>query len=199
MHGVVRKLRVGLAVAMTVVIGGGFATAAGNDPDEVSHSVQYEIMSFRAISLSSTATVDFGNVRQGHSAIVAGPVLYYATTWASDAITVSINSDTAQDVFLKMSVGEPSGPSSVTPAATADGGPACDGAASDAGTPLGTVTLSTASVNLISGITDCGIDTFGYWVTTPTTFRVDATGANSDTNYSGVQTKIVTYVIDAGA
>lgn len=211
MQGFLRRLRTGIVVLTTIVVGGGFATAAdGSDPASVYHEVKYEIMSFRAIALLCPldpdsglpdCTVEFGNVRQGHEATVEGPVLRYATTWANDVIYVDIDSDTAKDVFLEIYTEAPEGPSSLEPAMTADGGPECgtDETPGDPGTDAASpVILDTTSQALITGITDCGIDMTSFWVTAQTHFTVDATLANtSGVNYSGMQSKTVTYTIDA--
>lgn len=211
LQGLMRRLRVGVAVLTTVVIGGGFATAAGYDADTAQHQVKYEIMSFRAIALGCPidpisglpdCTVRFGSVRQGHLATADGPVLKYATTWANDVIYVRINSDTAEDVELRISTDAPAGPSSLEPAMTADGGPEC-GTFAEPGLPgeppANPVVLDTTYDNpLITGITDCGIDMTNYWVTAQTHFEVDATLANTvGVDYTGVITKTVTYTIDA--
>lgn len=91
--GLVRKCFVGGVAALLAIVGGGFASAAGNEPAGASHQVTYTILSYRAISLggSDPHTVDFGNVRQGHIAFERGPLLRYATTWAGDSIRVFIS------------------------------------------------------------------------------------------------------------
>lgn len=202
MRGLLRKMRIGVTVLATVVLGGGFATAAGNAPDSTDHDVSYEIMSFRAIALDNAnldaeGAVAFGNVRQGHSATVQGPNLRYATTWAGDHIVVSIGSNVDTGIELRMWADNLTGPTAAEPAMTSAGGPECEGTP---GTPNTTVVLTSDVTSLINSITDCGIDTAGYWASAETYFTVDATLANdADEDYSGPQVKTVTYTIDAAA
>lgn len=202
MRGLLRKMRIGATLLATVVLGGGFATAAGNAPASTDHDVSYEIMSFRAITLDESnldadGAVAFGNVRQGHSATVQGPKVLYATTWTGDHIVVAIGSNVATDLELRMWADNLTGPTNLTPALTSAGGPECTGTP---GTADLTVVLTSDVTSLINNISDCGIDTAGYWASADTFFTVDATQANDAmTNYSGPKVKTVTYTIEAAA
>jgi hypothetical protein len=207
MRGFIRKARTGVAVALAVVVGGGFATAAGYDPASTSHDVTYEVLSFRAISLSSTAPVPIGYVRQGSYQTVSGPSVLYATTWTGDRIVVSLDSDVATDLILRLKPGAPSVAPSYYPTPVISGTPSpvptqyavpCDPGGS--GAPVSSVPLTAGTAPLIESITDCGLDTSGAWVTSTTTFTLDATGANDpDTDYTGSTTKTVTYTIEGTA
>lgn len=192
MQGFIRKVWTGVLVLLTVVVGGGLASAAGNDPADTSHTLTYEVLSFRAISLSSTGAVDIGYVRQGSVGTANGPTLLYATTWAGDKITADLSSatpgdsDVAGDLVLYISASTP----------TVSTGVVCD--TGGIGSPAGSVILDSAGVDLITAISDCGLDTTGAWVESQLRFRLDATAAVADVDYTGAQTKTVTYTIDAG-
>lgn len=202
MRGFMRKLCTGGLVFLTIVVGGGFASAvdpdpcaevppAGNCPADTSHTLTYEVLSFRAISLSSTGVVAIGYVRQGSFATKDGPTLLYATTWAGDKITVELSSDTpgesdvAGDLVLYISATTPSVSALVT----------CD--ENGVGIPGGSVVLDSTATDLITSISDCGLDSANKWVEADIDFRLDATAAIADVDYTGAQTKTVTYTIDA--
>ncbi|MFM8303083.1 MAG: hypothetical protein ACKOA9_02105 [Actinomycetota bacterium] len=199
MNAFLRKVRIGLGVFLTVVVGGGFATAAGNDPDLVSHSVTYSVLSFRAISLSSADPVPIGAVRQGSFKQVDGPDIYYATTWAGDQITVGLSADMETDLQLYLIPGTPAVNDSYTPAETTTEFPVpCD--TDGEGVAASSVLLDSTDTTLVNSITDCGLDTAGAWITLSTAFKLDATSANDvDTDYTNTTSKTVTYTIDQPA
>lgn len=199
MHGFLRKVRIGVGVFLTVVVGGGFATAAGNDSDFTSHSVTYSILSFRAISLSSTDAVPIGAVRQGSFKQVDGPDIYYATTWAGDQITVGLSADMETDLDLYLIPGTPAVNDSYLPAGkTTEVAVPCD--TSGEGVAVASVALDSSDTTLVNSITDCGLDTAGAWITLSTAFKLDATNANDvDTDYTNTTSKTVTYTIDQPA
>lgn len=190
MQGFIRKMRTGVLVFLVVVIGGGFSSALpGNGSDSTTHDVNYEVLSFRSISLDDFADVEISYVRQGSKVTELGPTLLYATTWAGDKITASLDSDVADALFLNIIPGTPVAPGGSTPCDTPTG----EGIAS------ATLALSTAPVDLITSISDCGLDTTGEWIESDLTFQLDASGATADVDYTGPVTKTVTYTIDAGA
>lgn len=197
MHALIRKVRTALMISAVVILGGGFASA----DTSAQHDVTYEIMSFRAIALTSTDPVAFGYVRQGQVATqTMAPILQYATTFASDKIMVSLNSDTQYGVVLSVTAGSPTAPPASPAAAPSDGGPACAGAAgSSAGEAFENVALSSSTPQpLIVGIQDCGIDAEGYWITSPLVFTVDASNASGEgLMMAGQEIKTVTYTIEA--
>lgn len=192
-----RKVRTAFVVLAVVIVGGGFASA----DTSAQHDVTYEILSFRAVSLSSADPVPFGYVRQGQVATTPGPTLLYATTWGNDKIVASLNSDTTYGVILSVTAGSPTAPPSSPTAAPSDGGPACFGfAGSNAGNAFVDVPLSSSTPQaIIDGIQDCGIDAVGYWIQSPLTFTIDASNANNEgLMTAGPQTKTITYTIQAG-
>lgn len=194
-----RKVRIALTVLAVVIVGGGFASAA----EDASHNVTYTILSFRAVSLDNSGDVDFGYVRQGQKVTVDGPILLYATTFASDLIEVSLDADSLFGVKLLGSAGSPTPPPSSPVAAASIGGPACAGEiGSTEGTAYQDVELSSSTPQpLIEGIADCGIDQTGYWVEAPLSFTVDASNTDGDPLLmdQGLVTAIVTYTIKASA
>lgn len=187
MQGFIRKFWTGGLVFLTLVLGGGFASAAGNDPAETFHTVTYEVLSFRAISLSSAAPVAIGYVRQGSEVVEVGPTLRYATTWAGDQITAVLDSDVAPALNLWIKASTPVAPLGPTAPCDADG----------EGTAEGSQALTSTPVTIINSITDCGLDTSPGWIGSLLTFRLDATQATEDEDYTGPEEKTVTYVIDA--
>lgn len=221
---VLRRTFVGLLAAATAILGGGLASAAGNLPDSDSHTVTYTILSFRAIALGgpNAASVDFGNVRQGHIAHRRGPIVKYATTWAGDRIYVSVSNSafvygndgvdlrlfaygTPLTAVPELGTG-PQRPSSPGLAGDSNGAGVCEGWNVNLGTydltPEGqanaTLTLSTTTQAFVTGISDCGLDMSGGWARLQTYFSVDARAANSNTDYSDAVTGLVTYAIDFG-
>lgn len=188
MQGFIRKLRTGVLVLAAIVVGGGFASATpGNGNDTASHDVNYEVLSFRSISLDSINDVEIGYVRQGSFEIADGPTLLYATTWAGDKITASIDSNVAEDLYLYVKASTPVVPGGSTPCDSGGEGAANNSQALDSGPK-----------DLITAISDCGLDTTGGWIESALTFKLDATNATANVNYTGPETKIVTYTIDAG-
>lgn len=199
MHAFLRKVRIGLGVFLTVVVGGGFATAAGNAPDTATHDVTYSVLSFRAISLSSTDAVAIGAVRQGSFKQVSGPDIYYATTWAGDQITVGLSADMETDLKLYLIPGTPAVNDSYLPAGkTTEIAVPCDTAGE--GIAAASVLLDSTDTTLVNSITDCGLDTTGAWITLGTAFKLDATMANDvNTDYTNTTPKTVLYTIDQPA
>lgn len=199
-----RKVRTGVVVLTLMVVGGGFASAAGYDSDETSHSVTYTVLSFRAIALSDNGPVEIGNVRQGSKETEIGPTLLYATTWLGDTVSVVLDSPMETDLALWLTPGTPSVAPSYYPTPIVSGTPSpvptqyavpCD----TIGTQADSVSLSDATQPLITSITDCGLDTSNAWVSVSTSFVLDATNANDGaTDYTTSTPKTVYYIIDTG-
>lgn len=210
MRSVMKRGALCLGVAMTVILGGGFASAdygPGNADGSADVDVTYTIVSFRAIELDDSAdmtegVLDFGAVRQGQIQPLSGPYLLYATTWASDQIAVSMTDPSLTGIDLNIVASELAEPS--------DGMTQCDAV----GTAASEVTLTISDQPLITGITDCGAaanvdytaDPPDYeadlsattWATAATTITVDASTATSDEDYTDPVSTTLTFTIKAG-
>lgn len=189
-----RDVLVSLGVALSVVVGGGSAwadRADGNGVARTSHGISYSLQSFRAIALSDTSPVAFGNIRQGHTATLAGPDVLYGTTWTGDQIFATILPESLPGIDLLIEVLEVAPPDN-------DG---CDTATGTEGTISAMPVVLTADPGvLITGITDCGVGS-GARATdayATTELTVDASAASVDRDYTVPVATTVTYTIDAG-
>lgn len=137
---------------------------------EDSHSVAYNVLSFRFLELSLTdgesAAVDFTVVRQGDAAEVAGGTLYYATSLPNDKVVVAVSKlpDSGADlgVFVSNGIGVPTPCISVgtkvtgAPVTLALGGVANNYVGADpVREPVALDTVG-SSPALITGIGNCG-------------------------------------------
>lgn len=214
----VRRGALALAVAATVIIGGGFASAGyeeGNTATGDTVDVTYTVVSYRAIELSNSNAVAFGAVRQGSVTAYTGtgtaapPSILYATTWTNDKIEVALNADMANGVKLYLKAGSVTVPPL----------DACPSGGSGGSPVTASITLASSAQPIIQSISNCGqaadvtyptvvSGTVAYtanvtastWISAPTLWSLDTINAN-DTGgtLADPVSKTVTFTIKAGA